>query len=330
MRYGLPCKGSKNAIARWLAGQLPPGGTFVDAFCGGGAATHAAMLSGKWGRFVMNDLDGRLPQLFVDCVHGKHTVESHPEWISRGEFHRRKGEDGAEGAYVMLVWSFGNNGQDYIYGAGIEQFKHDYHRAVYEDDPGLLRPYGYDVATGGAPGIYERYLGMKRQIGRQGAAAACLESLERLRRLEGLQHLEGLHSLRGLQSLQRPGRLETHALDYRDLAERYAGRDRVLYCDIPYEGTSCGRYSGFDHGRFYEWARGQDGIYISSYAMPEGFVELARTRRTVHSSVSTVSTAVERIFTNERTFREMDAGRKEMYALGLSEQMAFDWARAQA
>lgn len=62
MRYGLPYKGSKNAIAEWIIDNLPSADTFVDLFCGGGAVTHRAMLSGKYRKFIMNDIDARLPK----------------------------------------------------------------------------------------------------------------------------------------------------------------------------------------------------------------------------------------------------------------------------
>ena len=39
MRYGLPYKGSKNQIAKWLIDQLPPAETFVDLFFGGGRSS---------------------------------------------------------------------------------------------------------------------------------------------------------------------------------------------------------------------------------------------------------------------------------------------------
>ena len=68
MRYGLPYKGSKNAIAEWIVNALPPADTFVDLFCGGGAVTHYAMLTDKYQRFIMNDVDGRLPILFRDWM----------------------------------------------------------------------------------------------------------------------------------------------------------------------------------------------------------------------------------------------------------------------
>lgn len=34
MRYGLPYKGSKNAIAEWIVEQLPEGDVLVDLFGG--------------------------------------------------------------------------------------------------------------------------------------------------------------------------------------------------------------------------------------------------------------------------------------------------------
>ena len=35
MRYGLPYKGSKNAIAEWIVSELPKSKYFVDLFFGG-------------------------------------------------------------------------------------------------------------------------------------------------------------------------------------------------------------------------------------------------------------------------------------------------------
>lgn len=160
MRYGLPYKGSKNAIAKWIVSNLPSADTFVDLFCGGGAVTHCAVLSGKWKRFIMNDIDGRLPILFKDCAYGKYTVENRREWVDRETFNRLKDKD----AYIALVWSFGNNGKDYIYGAKIEQFKKDYHRAVYSNDTSILEKYGYKINPSKLNDVYGRYLEFNRQI----------------------------------------------------------------------------------------------------------------------------------------------------------------------
>lgn len=64
MSYGMPYMGSKNAIAAKILGVLPSTDVFVDIFAGGCAMTHAAMLSGRYKSFVMNDLL-HTPTLFV-------------------------------------------------------------------------------------------------------------------------------------------------------------------------------------------------------------------------------------------------------------------------
>lgn len=56
MNYGIPYQGSKNRIAKDIVELLPSGKRFVDLFAGGCAMTHAAMLSGKYERFLVNDL----------------------------------------------------------------------------------------------------------------------------------------------------------------------------------------------------------------------------------------------------------------------------------
>ena len=75
MRYGVPYQGSKNQIAEWVVDNLPKAEYFVDLFCGGCAVTHRALISGKYQRFIINDIDGRMPKLFLDAVHGKYTVD---------------------------------------------------------------------------------------------------------------------------------------------------------------------------------------------------------------------------------------------------------------
>lgn len=55
MNYGLPYMGSKNKIAKDIINILPSGSRFVDLFAGGCAMTHAAILSGKYKSFLVND-----------------------------------------------------------------------------------------------------------------------------------------------------------------------------------------------------------------------------------------------------------------------------------
>ena len=109
MNYGLPYKGSKNKIAKDIINRLPAGEAFVDLFCGGCAVTHAAMLSGKYKRYIINDAVAMMPNAFRDAINGKYRNEK--RWISREDFERLKDTD----AYVRTCWSFGNNGMNYLW-----------------------------------------------------------------------------------------------------------------------------------------------------------------------------------------------------------------------
>ena len=304
MRYGLPYKGSKNEIAEWVVNQLPSAYYFCDLFFGGGAITHRAMLSGNYKRFIINDIDARLPKLFLDCAYGKYTVANHPEWVTREEFNAKKATD----AYIALVWSFGNNGVDYMYGKDIEEMKHAYHRAVYFDDIDALKPFGYKLIKSDKSGIYERYLDYQRQIKKQ-APPTQLENFTRQIEVERLQSLQSLQSFGG---------------DYQDVK---IPDGALIYCDIPYKGTNCGKYGGFDHERFYEWAERQDNIYISEYNMPDSFVPYAWMEKQVLSSAAgNDQKAKEMIYTNKRTYEKLSLRQKEIIDTSFATQTSiFDF-----
>ena len=108
MQYGLPYQGSKSKIAEELILQLPNATHFVDLFAGGCAMTDIALRSGKYSTFTANDITD-VPQLFSDAINGKYADEQ--RWISREDFYRLKDND----AYVRICWSFGNNGDNYMY-----------------------------------------------------------------------------------------------------------------------------------------------------------------------------------------------------------------------
>lgn len=133
MSYGLPYRGSKNAIAKRIVDMLPRATNFIDLFAGGCAITHCAMLSGKYQNFIANDI-GEAPQLFADAVSGKYHDET--RWISREEFKALRDTD----LYVRWCWSFGNNGENYLYSKEVEPWKRALHYArVYHDRGELLK-----------------------------------------------------------------------------------------------------------------------------------------------------------------------------------------------
>ena len=282
--YGMPYKGSKNKIAKWIVDNLPAGDTLIDVFCGGCAVTHAALLSGKWKNIIINDIDGRMPQLFVDSINGKYTVENHPEWVTREEFKRKRFTD----AQIGLCWSFGDNCLDYIYGKSKEDLKRALHVAVYNQDLLELASHGIYIERSDEPDLYKRYQNYRKQT---------RDYITR-----GIQHLESLHRLESLQELRGvPGveNLKVSAVDYSEIE---IPQGAVLYCDPPYAGTNCGFYTNFDTKRFLQWARRQQNIYISEYNMPADFVRVCERQKTVTSAANNNALkAVEALYTNQIT-----------------------------
>jgi hypothetical protein len=104
----------------------------VDLFAGGCAVTHAAILSGKFGRFIANDIT-EYPQVFRDAIDGKYRNEC--RWISREDFLRLKDDD----PYVRLCWSFGNNMKTYMYAPEVERFKKHMHAIFSAGTPTSAR-----------------------------------------------------------------------------------------------------------------------------------------------------------------------------------------------
>lgn len=76
MYYGVPYQGSKNLIAKKIIEALPAADTFYDLFGGGCSVTHAAILSGKYKRIVLNDIDGKGIDLFRRAVKGEFKEEN--------------------------------------------------------------------------------------------------------------------------------------------------------------------------------------------------------------------------------------------------------------
>lgn len=123
-KYGMPYKGSKNAIAEKLIEVLPPAEHFYDLFGGGGAITHCALLSGKYKHVHYNEIDPLISKAFGMAIHGEFKNET--RWISREDFNRLKDTD----PYVAICFSFGNDLSTYCYSREIEPFKKALHNAI--------------------------------------------------------------------------------------------------------------------------------------------------------------------------------------------------------
>lgn len=291
----IPYKGSKSQIAAKIMEILPPGDVFVDLFAGGGAMTTAAVLSHKYKRFVMNDMEPGLTQLYVDAVHGKYHDEK--RWISREDFFRLRDAE----PYVRFCWSFGNNGRDYLYGKPIEPLKKALHYASVFGDYSLLHGMGIYPPITGKPDMFDRCRDLKRWF-KKNIGRCDLQSLELLQSLQSLQSLESPQSLQSLQRLQR---LQT---SYTNVEIPHGA---VVYCDPPYKGTDgYGKdKAAFDHAAFYEWLRSRPfPVWVSEYSMPDDFVAVWGCRkRSTLSATNKSLVKMEKVFVQERWTKEVKA-----------------------
>ena len=229
MKYGLPYQGSKSKIADWIIDNLPPAENLYDLFAGGGAITHCAILSRKWKNIIANDIQGTM-NLFQDAINGKYKNES--RWISREQFFAKKEKD----HYIRWIWSFGNNGNDYLFGKDIEEIKRQAHEYLFS--------HGYN------------YTPEKRVI--------LIKEFKKQAKLDGRFEL---------QQLEHLGRLEVFAKDYREIKIK---PNSVIYCDIPYnqkKGKKRNYYGiEFSTPDFYNWAKNQKHpVYFSSSFCDDNF-----------------------------------------------------------
>lgn len=321
MNFGLSYKGSKNLLAQRILDCIPSASVFVDLFCGGCAVSHAALLSGRFARVVVNDIEGDLSRLFVAAVNGQYKGES--RWISREDFFRLKESD----PYVRYCWSFGNSGMNYIYSEDVEPYKRALHYAVVFGDFAALRrlcPLVSDAAEKALAGLASRKarrIEVGRVIVRRLKQVGKPEDLKnnplygriRLRdggvvRKERLERLESLERLERLQSLECLGRLqslECLEMDYRDVQ---LPDGCVVYCDPPYAGTDgYGLHkSAFDQEAFWNWARKCERLlFISEYSAPVDFVPIEEVPHRSRLSSTTNKSVTERLFVHESRYNEL-------------------------
>lgn len=291
MNYGFPYKGSKNKIAQQIINCIPSAENFYDLFCGGGAITHCALLQNRWKNYIMNDIDKGLSQLFVDAVNGKYKNEK--RWISREEFFKLKDTD----AYVRYIWSFGNNGRDYMFSREIEETKRLGHNAiVFGDIKPLEKLLNIDLSfLLKINDLSERRKTFCRAMKKLNES----EYLQRNQILERLECLVRLQELQQLQQLQRLQQLQQLQQDYRTVNIL---PNSVIYCDIPYKGTNVYGKSGkpsFDYDSFYDWCERQtEPVFISEYTMPDNrfkcIIEIEKT--STFSATNNNKKTVEKLF----------------------------------
>lgn len=251
--FGIPYQGSKDRIALDIHKQLPSGKRFVDLFGGGFAMSHAALLiKGKYEKVYYNELNPLLCELIKKACSGYYNYNNgfKPEWISREDFERLKDKDG----YVRYIWSFGNNGKNYMFGKDVEPIKKQGHEYVI---------FGKQIE-----GLNLSVKGNERSR-RMALRKYTQERIDKIKRT-------GNDKWR-LEQLERLERLEINCGDYHNY--KYQSGD-IVYLDPPYENTTGYNKNDFDHKDFYDWCASREyQVWFSSYKISDNRFRLVWAKR---------------------------------------------------
>ena len=221
---GLPYQGSKRKVAKKIVEIIKQNfgvdNTIYDVFGGGGAITAECLISGLDVKY--NDHCSFISSALSTVIN------SNREWlktliISREEFFkiREKPDKTLDDELKLLVNSFGNDRQSYLYA---KSFADDKYRLAVE----IIAK--HDVFSGYKQTETYRNAARPFDVGKP-VKNQVLQQLGQLEQLERLQRLE---------QLERFHRLEVTNKDYRAFSEV---KGAIIYLDPPYENSDVDGYS---------------------------------------------------------------------------------------
>ena len=264
VKYGVPYKGSKNVIVQFIMKNLPKREHFYDLFAGGCAVTQAAIMSGRYKDFHVNDKDGKGMEVFFNAIEGKYLDEK--RWIPREEFFRLMSTD----PFVSLIWSFSNDGRTYAYSREIEEYKKAWFMVLMYDDYTECERLGIDLSPlKSISDPRERYLTSRAIF--IGMIEEKPEIYEHMQNMDTYLRIERLNIIHNIVSVDM-NKVHRTKLSY-DEVEILP--NSLIYLDPPYINTSgyaddFKKKNAFDYEKFYQWIEAQtEPVFISEYCMPE-------------------------------------------------------------
>ena len=270
---GLPYQGSKKKVAKKIVEIIKQNfgadKVVYDVFGGGGAITAECLKTGLDVKY--NDHCS-----FITAAYQK-VISSDREWlktliISREEFLkiRAKQEKTLDDELKLLVNSFGNNRQDYLYGKNHADVKYNLAVEIIAKH-NVFSGYKQTETYRNAARPFDVGKPVKNQV------------------LNQLQQLQQLEQLEQLQQLGRLEQLEVTNKDYRAFTDVEGA---IIYLDPPYENTDVDGYSDskqFNHAEFYDWAAEmarENIVLLSSYTVSDDRFEEVFRFETARSTLS--------------------------------------------
>lgn len=300
MSFGIPYMGSKQSICKNICAIFPKADNFYDLFGGGFSITDCMIRhrSKDYKQFHFNEIRPGVCELIKDAIAGKYNYEVFkPKWISREDFFEKKDSD----AYVKLLWSFGNNGKDYLFGPDIEEYKRSLHNAIIfnEFNDLALKMLGIK-SFNDAFSIKDRrfFLSNRAMVGNKFKSNERLQQLERLEKLQKLEQLQQLLQFKYLS-------FYNGSYDQVEIK-----KDSIIYCDIPYQGTGEYDKSGttFDRKAFLDWADMQNNpVFISEYQVNDNrFKQIFQiSKRALFCQKKNIANKIEKLYANKAGIKKI-------------------------
>ena len=325
MNYGLPYKGSKSGICKWLMEYIPVCDVFVDVFSGGCAVTHAMMLENKAKRYVLNDLNVGVAELFIDALSGKLDDKYDiNKFVSKDEFFEKKKDN----AFIRCAWSFGYDNDSYMYSKDSEIYWRACHNVIINDDWSLFEkvcPEIYrDVFARMGGKVYADRKDKRIELGK--CIASSLKELiikdipllnyaisknplykQYIPYLKGNKIGVHISPTRHLESIERLEKIRNkdHFLfdiSHCDYKELEIADGSCVYCDPPYKDSSENYGVDFDYEEFYDWCvclkkDKNCNVFISEYGVDDSrFVCIAEKEKKVNACAIQTTVRTERLY----------------------------------
>lgn len=215
---GLPYQGSKKKISKKIIEIIKQNfGTdkpVYDVFGGGGAITAECILNGLEVHY--NDLDNTITDMFTKVV------SSDREYlktliVSRSEFIEIKTKENKsiDDELKLLINSFGNNRQGYLYSEKYSDLKHELVNEIIKQ--------------------HDCFSGYKKTKTYNENPYKSIDKNDQLEHLQRLQQLERLQQLQQLQQIKQLGISYVTNESYEYFSEI---KNSILYLDPPYQNSN--------------------------------------------------------------------------------------------
>jgi len=294
-KLGMPYMGNKRTLAKPLIdfmiqnhgkvyGKTPK--YFIDGFGGGGSMSFEALQRREFKQVTYNEFNVGVVALLRDIIENGVT-DKYFQWVDRETFNKNKNKDTWFGGFCKVVWSFGNNQKDYLFGKHIEKDKRLLHEVIVNKCESSLNvinsKFGLNLTIHDPASLFDeesmttRRLRVVSFINKESQRPIHLERVQQLLNIQQLKLING---------------------SYLDIKITTPVDETIIYFDPPYKGTK--KYENdIDHNALKKYIQDSEyTIYVSGYDNVYDLKEVFSLKhRSSLSATNNSKDVIERLFT---------------------------------